>query len=660
MIALGTKLGLTAADSNSSDAWYAIEPAAFEAIGGKALLSKYRGSMWRMLSAVFPERDWMAFRFGRVPPGYWSSSIKHQRDFLEFIAPHLGLKKGEPDGWYQVNLSKLNALGGGGIVDLYGKSLSKLLATVFPEHPWDPSKFSSKPRNYWKSLENQKKLVDDLGERLGVTELDGWYDISVTKLIPLGAGSLLQHYNGSLLRLLYAVYPDHPWDPSKFAAKQRNYWTSIETQRNFMDGLGEKLGLRSLDDWYGVSTSQLLPLGADTLLLQYERSLSKLLNSVYPHHPWDLSKFSTKHRNYWSSIENQRKFMDDLGVKLGVRSLDDWYSIRMTQLIPLGAVTVLSRYGRSLSNLLAAVYPAHPWDPSKFSIKPHDYWSSVDNQRKFMDDLGKKIGVNSDADLEKWYEQSVQLLAANGGWRVAALYRNSLPKLLSAMYPHYDWQLWKFPGRIGKVLKSEVELGKLFTFLESSLEIREPQDWYRVTSEQLAALKVPSFYRSTPGGLVSLLSKRYPNIEWDASAFFGRGYRRASQKWLATMLAGILPLDTMLTDYSHIDLLRGSGEKEFQLDIYFPELRLAFEYQGAQHYEQLRVYGDSRKRMESDVDKAVLCKRHGITLIAVPFWWNRKRPALLAALLAERPDLFAAKLAPYLEEAQRGQGSGPS
>jgi very-short-patch-repair endonuclease len=55
-----------------------------------------------------------------------------------------------------------------------------------------------------------------------------------------------------------------------------------------------------------------------------------------------------------------------------------------------------------------------------------------------------------------------------------------------------------------------------------------------------------------------------------------------------------------------------------RLDIYIPELRLAIEYQGQQHYKSVGLFGGDEalsRTKERDHRKRELCDANGITLI---------------------------------------------
>ena len=214
--------------------------------------------------------------------------------------------------------------------------------------------------------------------------------------------------------------------------------------------------------------------------------------------------------------------------------------------------------------------------------------------------------------------------------------------MLAAVYPEYDWQPWKFKKHPQNLLRDETVALKLLRFLENSLQIKEPRDWYRVSLDQLRDLGVSKLFRSH--GLVNLLRRFYPDVAWNEQALIGKGYKRAAQRWLGVVLRDIWPSATIAEEYTLTvpDSERTTPSRVLSYDYYLPDLKLAVEYQGQQHYEQLPVYGAVDDRMARDQWKLAESVRRGITLLRVPYWWDMKRESLLQLLAEPRPDLHAA------------------
>jgi hypothetical protein len=53
---------------------------------------------------------------------------------------------------------------------------------MYPEYDWLPWKFDNCPRNYWASLQNQRKFMDWAASQLNIKEMSDWYKISVQVL----------------------------------------------------------------------------------------------------------------------------------------------------------------------------------------------------------------------------------------------------------------------------------------------------------------------------------------------------------------------------------------------------------------------------------------------------------------------------------------------
>jgi len=65
------------------------------------------------------------------------------------------------------------------------------------------------------------------------------------------------------------------------------------------------------------------------------------------------------------------------------------------------------------------------------------------------------------------------------------------------------------------------------------------------------------------------------------------------------------------------------------LDVYVPQKRLAFEFQGQQHYHTRDSFGLTEALRVMDHSKKMICQEIGITLIEVPYWWDRTKESLL-------------------------------
>jgi len=82
-----------------------------------------------------------------------------------------------------------------------------------------------------------------------------------------------------------------------------------------------------------------------------------------------------------------------------------------------------------------------------------------------------------------------------------------------------------------------------------------------------------------------------------------------------------------------------STKHAIELDIFIRDKKVAFEYQGEQHYFDLAVFGDQEETAQRDAERRVACIALNITLIDVPYWWNEYPESLLNSLHFERPDL---------------------
>lgn len=116
-------------------------------------------------------------------------------------------------------------------------------------------------------------------------------------------------------------------------------------------------------------------------------------------------------------------------------------------------------------------------------------------------------------------------------------------------------------------------------------------------------------------GVTTYQGDAYRLIENNIRELFG--YPKIGERWISeTLLYNIVKL--LLHPYDVVFHYRGKELQGLEIDIWVPELMLAVEYQGEQHYRAIKHWGGERglsERVERDKRKKRLCKKEGYYLI---------------------------------------------
>jgi len=91
-------------------------------------------------------------------------------------------------------------------------------------------------------------------------------------------------------------------------------------------------------------------------------------------------------------------------------------------------------------------------------------------------------------------------------------------------------------------------------------------------------------------------------------------------------------------NYNHPKLRHESG-LPMELDIFLPKEQLAFEYQGEHHFRDVYHLGTLWQLKQRDEEKRIACRENEITLIVIPYWWNKETSSLAATIQKQRSDL---------------------
>jgi hypothetical protein len=95
------------------------------------------------------------------------------------------------------------------------------------------------------------------------------------------------------------------------------------------------------------------------------------------------------------------------------------------------------------------------------------------------------------------------------------------------------------------------------------------------------------------------------------------GYPKIGERWVAETLLFNL-VKEFFRNYNVVFHYRGKEMQGLELDIFIPELKLAIEYQGEQHYQAIEHWGGKEglsKRQENDKRKIQLCQTNDYVLV---------------------------------------------
>ena len=404
----------------SVEDWVNIKITKFEENGGKSLLLKYDRNFMKLLTTIYPHFPWQfPQKIIEKSAGYFKS-IENQRNFMEKLSIKFNLQS--LDDW--INISRKKLIQNGGytlIVSEYKKDKIKLLSSLYPNFPWAISSSLE-----IQSISNQRKRMNEIFKKLKLKSHEDWFNISKRKIMKNGGGLLYNYYNGDLFKLLTSVYPNLNFSPIKTKINSKEYFKSIENQKEFMDKLFIKLNLKSIDDWICIQRKIIIQNGGRPLLKYYKDDFSLLLQSIYPHYPLDFKLLKFK-SIYFKSIEKQKEFMDYLFIQFNLNSVDDWLNINQTKINNSGGGSLLSHYKKDKIKLLSSVYPNYPWD--NISLQQNSFSTNI---RTWI----QKFQITQKKD---WYRLPVDIGV-----------KYDLFDTLSLFYPSEKWRKEEFSNTRGK------------------------------------------------------------------------------------------------------------------------------------------------------------------------------------------------------------------
>ena len=131
----------------------------------------YSYTPFKLFSAVYPEYEWLPWKFHRISTDGWESSAKQ---FMQLAAKELNVNS--LDDWYNVSKDDLQRVEGGKRILKVYRTLYNILAAVYPEHGWFPWRFP-RPSVYWADPNDWKSFMQYLANKLNINDMQDWYQV---------------------------------------------------------------------------------------------------------------------------------------------------------------------------------------------------------------------------------------------------------------------------------------------------------------------------------------------------------------------------------------------------------------------------------------------------------------------------------------------------
>eukprot|EP01118_Nematostelium_gracile_P018670 TRINITY_DN8384_c0_g1_i1.p1 TRINITY_DN8384_c0_g1~~TRINITY_DN8384_c0_g1_i1.p1 ORF type:complete len:370 (-),score=81.75 TRINITY_DN8384_c0_g1_i1:207-1316(-) len=349
--------------------------------------------------------------------------------------------------------------------------------------------------------ETYRRMFENLGKKLGLKKIEDWYELShqtLSKHLP--SHRWLQSRYPSMLQ---KIFPEHKFELNKFVNLSIRFWDDKGNQKIAVEETGKQLEVKTMDDWYRVTKEKLLHYLPRTLLNKFNCSPSRLLQSVYPDHRFDVEKFENHPKGYWEDYNHRKNAVEEVAKQLGYSKLEDWYEMDLQQASQMIPSSLLAKNSSSVFKLLSKTFPEHNFRMWKFKTPPKQWWKNVEYRKEYMKWLFEKLEIKH---MKDWYNVSRVKMIQLGG---SSLLNNcTLCDLLRETFPEHEWEEDKFQRQITEISTIE-DRRKLVARVEKEMKMKDVNDWYRISHVDLKRSFPLGVLRKFP--LKMILSECYPS-----------------------------------------------------------------------------------------------------------------------------------------------------
>eukprot|EP01125_Pyxidicula_operculata_P006278 TRINITY_DN2178_c3_g1_i2.p1 TRINITY_DN2178_c3_g1~~TRINITY_DN2178_c3_g1_i2.p1 ORF type:complete len:498 (+),score=111.05 TRINITY_DN2178_c3_g1_i2:408-1901(+) len=383
-----------------NSAWYSISVRMIYDNHGKTLLSLYNHSPYELLTGLFPDVEWIAWKFDTVPKHFWDNKY-NQKKFFNWMIKELGYTRYQQ--LYDITTEHFKLFGGATFLkDDYQNSPFQAITTLVPEYEWNPWMFTQSAKGTWSNDDLVSHYLSHLGDVLGYSTYNDFFKIKTNDIRNHSGSSLLSQNSSSPSLLLNSVYPQYTWYPWNFHQANRGYWDDRCSSRYFCDYIGTMSNSKytKYSDWYTITVRECIKLNGGGFIAHMGSSPMNVMRTVYNEYSWLPWLFERAEKNYWKNENIMNLLITYLVYHLDIKDLSDWYRVSYLQLINLGCLRAVTQYG-GLATILPKYFPDYDWDLKLLSKK-----SPKKSAQKWLSKKIKELypTLNGDDDILEDYK----------------------------------------------------------------------------------------------------------------------------------------------------------------------------------------------------------------------------------------------------------------
>lgn len=251
--------------------------------------------------------------------------------------------------------------------------------------------------------------------------------------------------------------------------------------------------------------------------------------------------------------------------------------------------------------------------------------------------------------MSQWYDVTADHVASQkGSSLLEQCYNGSLMRALSCVLHDHDWEWWRSADHSvqNEFWQQQANHHRFLQYLQKAFKVYSSREWHSITITMVKKLRGGNdFLQQYNGSFSRALGVLLPDVVWEFWPKFGKAAPplKSVQKRLKLILENLGFEDLEVEHRSEV-MVSASTKKAVVLDFYSSSKKITFEYQGEHHFLQFKCGfpGQSLEHKQSrDSEKQRLCEQHGITLITIPYWWDRTEASVIDAIEQKRPELFA-------------------